>query len=48
MFGYLESYTCRLIKFNDHILAGDLEDRDPFLAHLRSVLPRGNWEVFNR
>ena len=46
MFGYLESYMSRLIKYNDHLLARDMEDRDPFLAHLRSVLPRDNWEVF--
>ena len=48
MMGYYESYLSHLIAFNDHILAGDLEDRDPFLAHLRSVLPRGNWEVFSK
>lgn len=44
--GRYEAYMSRLIKYNDHILAGDLDDRDPFLSHLRSVLPRGNWEVF--
>ena len=48
MLGYLESHMCHLISYNEHILAGDMEDRDPFLAHLRSVLPRGNWEVFDR
>ena len=37
--GRYEAYMSRLIKYNDHILAGDLDDRDPFLSHLRSVLP---------
>lgn len=48
MLGYLERSMSRLVSLNDHITSGDMEEMDPFLAHLRSVLPRGNWEVFNK